>query len=341
MKWFRTKQAVYLMILLAFGSTRLFAVVPAVLQQMPKDAVVVVTSQRLDELGKKLDTFAKTVGLGAADKPFNIEEMIAGQTGITGLDQTQAAGFAVVGMPPAVNPVFFLPVTDSQAVLNSAHAQKSPENPTLWLIPNPKTGQNACASPFGKYLCIAENPETLASMSSMPRGVALSDPAKEVFEACDIIAKINLEAVMPMMQGVISGQMMNNPAMQQNPAQMQIMKAYMDRLGELHELAIGAQIAPQTILFQSAVQAKPGTKLAQYMANQPASGIQDLAALPDQPFNFVMSMNLSKEVIQLIANEILASAVANPQTGATFTAQNAEQVKSLLPAMVTGRGPMA
>ena len=147
---------VLLLLGLVSGPIAVQAEVPAILQEMPGDCQIVVATQPIASISKKVDSFARQVKLPVnPNEPLNLAEMIAGELDIPGqIVASRCAGLCVQDVTRFEQTlVAFLPVLNSSTAVTQMGAQKAEGLTGIWTLPD----EGVFLKPSGKHLLIAEN----------------------------------------------------------------------------------------------------------------------------------------------------------------------------------------
>ena len=98
---------------LGLAQMPLCAEVPAVLQQMPADAAVVIATQPLSTLNAKANAFTQKLGLPVSpDQPMDLGMLLSAQLGIPGqVDASKGIGIVIGNLMQAEQTLaVFLPI---------------------------------------------------------------------------------------------------------------------------------------------------------------------------------------------------------------------------------------
>jgi len=254
---------------------------PEVLSQMPASAMLVVVTKPLDSLNGKVNTYIQQPGTTApgTEEPFNITQMLMGEvSGVLGapvtIDGTKGIGITLLNiMAEKKSIVAYIPVTDIKGLIDSL-ANKEAAAGGFWKVNNLYIGT---AEP---YLMVTDDSNIPVQLGQTPKGVKLTTAQTELAGRSDIVAVIKLNELMQTARGKITAKVMSDPNMQQHPSMTQLANMTADRLGELQSAAIGVQMTAKSVNLHINLQTQEGSKLAQFLSNQPMLDISSLQNLP-------------------------------------------------------------
>lgn len=314
---------------ICFSVLPLYGSVPAVLEQMPSDAAVVIATQPLKILNARASSYAQKLGLPIPpDQPMDLGMKLSEQLGMSGqLDSTKGIGISIGNIMQAEQTmVVYLPILNAENTLTSLGATKNEAAPGIWSLP----AQQSFAKTAGSYLMIAPDSMNLTNISNQPRGVKLSASDQALFERSDVAIKAQLGPVMGMAKMMIPGLLMNNPQMQQYPAATQLVNLVMDRLAEVDKGSLGLSLGQNGVNLGVHLQARPGSQLAGYFSNHPPTDISELAVLPPGNFSTAYAFNYNGEVFRPCLDSIFATLANDPGVTEKVGAESLTELQSLL-----------
>lgn len=302
---------------------------------MPADSQFVVATIPLTRLSTKADLFGRKVGL-APEAPINLEEMLAGELGISGMiDGSRGAGLAIggpnsdLGMQSMVG---YLPVRDAKGAMAQLKAAGATDAPGTVDVCMTATGM--CVKASGKYLLVAAVPQALAGIETRPKGVELSSADKAIFSSADVAATGKLAGVMPMVQGLAMMQMMSDPKMQQHPSLMAIAQMGMARLTELESVTLAGGLLAEGVRVDVNMAATPGSALAGFLSKHPPTTLAPLDDLPKDVFLQAGVVSLGSKALMTPINAILDALASDPTIAGKVDQADLAKAKGLLEKMV-------
>jgi len=325
---------------LLLGPVSLQAAAPAILQEMPGDCQIVVATQPLAALSKKVQAFAQKAQLPLnPNEPLNLADMIAGELGIPGqVDASRGAGLCVRDITQFEQTlVAFLPVLNSATAVTQMGAQKAEGTSGIWTLPD----EGVFLKPAGKYLLVAENAEMLTGLAQRSKGVRLTPAQQELFSKSDAAGLIKLGALLQQVKPMILGAIAEEEEIQKHPAFGKIITMAVDRLAEVDNAALGIRLTDPGIGVSIQCQAQTGSTLAKYLSNHPMTDTSALAKLPKSNFIFASAGQIDPKLMIGPLEAIIDAFAADTSFGEKLDPAELKQLKSLLTKMgeAMGSGP--
>ncbi|MCK4627425.1 MAG: hypothetical protein KAT56_00405, partial [Sedimentisphaerales bacterium] len=179
-----TSTLILLAAVLMPAATAVGAELPAVLKEMPADAMVVVACHSLSDFSQKVGAFVQKLGIMPPEAPpINLEQMLSGKFDLAGkINGAGSFGICVLDVMTANEmTVIFVPVH------NAAEAMKALNATAVEGVSNVfKSEKSGFLKPTGKYLLLAENAEILTLLERIPKGVKLNPAAHKLFAESDV-----------------------------------------------------------------------------------------------------------------------------------------------------------
>jgi len=322
---------------LLIGSISLEAAVPAILQEMPGDCQIVVATQPIAALSKKVDSFARQAQLPVnPNEPLNLAEMIAGELDIPGqVDASQGVGLCVKDVTRFQQTlVAFLPVLNSSTAITKMGAQKAEGLSGIWTLPE----EGVFIKPAGQYLLVADNAELLTGLGQRPKGVQLTPAQQELFSKSDAAGLIKLGALLQQVKPMILGAVAEEEELQKHSSLVKILTMAVDRLVEVDNAALGIRLTGEGISLGIQGQAQAGSTLAKYLSNHPMTDTSTLAKLPKSNFIFATAAQLDHSLLFSPLEAIIDAFAADASFGEKLDPAELNQLKSLLSKMATAMG---
>jgi hypothetical protein len=322
---------------LLLGPVSLQAAAPAILQEMPGDCQIVVATQPLAALSKKVQSFAQKAQLQMnPNEPLNLAEMIADELGIPGqVDGTRGAGLCVQDVSRFEQTmVAFLPVLNSGTAVTQMGAQKAEGISGIWTLPD----EGVFLKPAGKYLLVAENSEMLTGLAQRPKGVQLTPVQQELFSKSDAAGLIKLGALLQQVKPMILGAIAEEEEIQKHPAFGKIITMAVDRLVEVDNAALGVRLADEGISVSIQGQAQANSTLAKYLSNHPMTDTSVLGKLPKSNFIFATAAQLDYKLLFSPFEAIIDAFAADTSFGEKLDPAELKQLKSMLTKMGEAMG---
>ncbi len=248
-----------------------------VLKDMPSSAIVVISTGPLNQFSQKLDLYAHDLGILAPGKPFNlVDQLKVPITQLTGvdlqIDGSRGMGLAIMNIMQANESiVMYLPVNNPKDVIDKMTSKTPVENMPIW-----KTATGGVVASQGQFLVIGNDQDIVGQAVSMPRGVILGDADQKLFASADLAVSANLTTLMPMAQGFLAMAAMQNPEIQKYKSLVTIITAASQRIGEIQGVGLGLQLDNSGMMLGLNINARPGSKLAGYLVNQPMTSFKDI-----------------------------------------------------------------
>jgi len=302
---------------------------PQVLHEMPTAAAVVVVTAPLTTLNSKADVFARQVGLPVApEQPINLAEMLGAQFGIGGmLDGTRGVGLAIMDLKNVEKTLIaFVPVVDASQTIQALGAQQDVNNPGTWMLPN----KEMWLKPAGNRLLVAGNPQSLAGIDQMPKGIKLNASDERLFSNSEVAAMVKLAPVMPEVREKLTAVMTNEPKMQEYPALASVLNKGINRLCELDSLAIGAGLSANGIKLNLNLQAQPNSVLAKHLVGHPTADISALSRLPAGDYVMAYTFSADPKLIYVPIAAVLETWANDPSMTGKINASDLAELKNTL-----------
>jgi hypothetical protein len=329
--------SVLLLLGLVSGPVMVQAAVPAILQEMPGDSQIVVATQPIALISKKVDSFARQVKLPISpNEPLNLAEMIAGELGIPGqIDASRCAGLCVQDVTQFEQTlVAFLPVLNSSTAVTQMGAQKAEGAAGIWMLPD----EGVFLKPAGKHLLIAENSEMLTSLAQRPKGVRLTPAQQELFVKSDAAAFIKLGALLQQVKPMVLGAIAEEEEIQKHPSLTKVITMAVNRLVEVDNAALGIRLTNQGINLTIQAQAQNGSVLAGYLSNHPMTDTSALAKLPKSNFIFATVAQLDPRLFFDPFEAIIDAFASDTSFGEKLNTADLKQIKSMITKMAKATG---
>jgi len=312
--------------------------IPAVLSEMPSEAMVVVACRSLSALSTKVDLFAHQMGFMTAEQSLNMEQIIGVQTGlINQINGAGSIGLCVINLMNAKKTVIaYLPARDGQAAIEATGASAVNGTTNIFKHPN---GPFMISS--GKYLIMAGNAEVLSSLETLAKGIKLSAKDQELFQKFDVAGIVNLTAVTPLARQMIVGALASKQEIQQHPSLVQIITMAADRLAELQQVSFGGMLGQNGMQFKFDMTTQPGSKLANFLSSHPTMDISSLNVLPGQ--NAILSevVSFNSDHMQGICDVVLDAIAADTTLADKVKPEDIQELKAILPQIMSIKGCMA
>ena len=300
--------------------------VPAVLQQVPVDAQVIIAIPRLAGLSKKLAIVNQKLGLNQLQMNNSLgfaKAMVGLMAGIdddggaalvfTALPLPQPAQARPEGQPKAV---LLLPVRDYKLFLsNFGPAGSESDGINQIQIMN----KPVFARRSGGFAVLGIDRQPVADFRPPPADAAgrFDRFGQQVLSKSDISIVVDLagvgRAARPAIRRELDqmGRMFKQFGGQLDAQAMRFMDAYLDIYGDVIDAVLrdgdvylqGIDISGRGVGFTSVFRFKSGSKLATGFARNPVEA-PSLNRLPDRPYLFAMTMNTSTLPIRQWAKDI-------------------------------------
>ncbi len=330
-----TSTLILLAAVLMPAATAVGAELPAVLKEMPADAMVVVACRSLSDFSQKVGAFVQKLGIMPPEAPpVNIEQMLSGELKLAGkLNGAGSFGLCVLDvMAGDKTLVAFVPTH------NAAEALKALNTTAVEGVSNvfEAEKEGVFLKSAGKYLLLGENAEILTSLEQMPKGVKLNPAAHKLFAESDVAAAINLTTLMPMARGMIMGGIMGNGGVmaneeiQKHPSLLKIINMAMDRMVELQGAAVGGLLGDKGISLKYNIQAVKGSTLAKYLNNHPTTDVSGLAAVPDGRFIMAQCYKFNPRLLIDPVNAIIDAVAADASLSEKVDAAALKKLKTVI-----------
>ena len=310
------------------AATAVGAELPAVLKEMPADAMVVVACHSLSDFSQKVGTFVQKLGIMPPEAPpVNLEQMLGGKLDLADkIDGSGSFGICVLNVMTAnETTVMFVPVHNAAEEMKALNATAVEGVSNVF-----KSEKGPFLKPTGKYLLLGENAEILTSLGQMPKGVKLNPAAHKLFAESDVAAAINLTTLMPIARGMIMGEVMANEEIQKHPSLPKIINMAMDRMVELQGAAVGGLLSDKGISLKYNVQAAKGSTLAKYLNNHPTTDVSGLAAVPDGRFIMAQCYKFNPRLLIDPVNAIIDAVAADASLSEKVDADALKKLKTVI-----------
>lgn len=309
--------------------------IPAVLREMPADAMVVIATKPLADINSRVDVFIHQIGIVPPETPIdlvqNLKTQLANQIGApVTIDGSKGMGVAIMDMTNANQAyVAFIPVLDAQKVVD-AIVNKVDAGGGIWNVPGKGSLKVA-----GQYLLIAGKAELLADIAQMPKGVKLTPAENQLFARSDIAAKIKLDTLTQMIRPMAMGALTSDPNMLKYPSLIKIATMAIDRVSELQSIALGAHLGKDGINLNINIQATPGSILAKALSNHPTINISSLANLPAKNALAAYAISCNPKPTIDMLSAILDTIAADETLAQKINPADIKELKDILTRMYT------
>ncbi len=303
------------------------AAAPAIFNEMPADAILVIATKPISELGPKMTSFAQQMGLISPDMPVSVDQLLAMQMGIPGLlDASQGVALAFTDLDNMEESMaVYIPVTDSKAALGMMSAVEDAAAGT-WSVPD----KGMFLKPFPKHLLLCNSAPALAKVSGLAKGIKLAEPDQQLFDKADAALFFKLEKVLPAFREKMKTGLTQDAQLNQNPGMASLMNIAVDRLCELQNLSAALRLANNGINLQIETQAQPGTVMANYLSNHPKTGVASLANLPTGNFLTAAAFKWDPKVAANLINTAVDAMSGDPQLAGKLKADDLNDLKKQL-----------
>jgi hypothetical protein len=334
-----TSALILLAAVLMPAATAVGAELPAVLKEMPTDAMVVAACRSLSDFSQKIGTFVQKLGIMPPEAPpVNIEQMLSGKLGLADkIDGAGSFGLCILDVMAAEKTlVVFVPVHNATEAMKGLNATAVEGVPNVF-----KANVVPFLKPAGKYILLGGNAEILTSIGQMPKGVKLNPAAHKLFAESDVAAAINLTTLMPIARGMIMGEVMGNEEIQKHPSFLKIINMAMDRMVELQGAAVGGLLGDKGISLKYNIQAAEGSTLAKYLSNHPTTDVSGLAAVPDGRFFIAGTYKFDPRLLIDPVNAIIDAVAADASLSEKVDAEALKKLKSVITRLYSLCGSVA
>jgi len=304
---------------------------PAVLQYMPADAAAIVVTKPLLDLSAKVDLFARQIGLPIPpEQPLNLAALLGAQLAtqlgtFVPVDADGEFGLAIGDFNnPEQSMVAFIPVKDPQALIDTL-ANKTDAGGGIWALPS-----QACVKAADKYLLMSPNADVLNALSQGARGVTLSDIDAQLFSQSDFSATFNLSAVMGMLEEKALQEIRNDPELGQMLGLQQMASMVIERVVELQQVSVGGRLGQSGVNLDMNFQAVPGSRLAGFLANHPATDYAELSRLPAGDYAAAYVFDMNSKAFEAPLNALLDAVAEDPNLSVKIGPENIAKMKSLI-----------
>jgi len=307
---------------------------PAVLAQMPNGAMAVLATKPISSVSAGVDAFAQQLGIVPPGESLNLPAMLSGQLsqgfGVpVNLDSSKGFGIAVMNLMMFEKTlVAYLPMVDAKALIDSLPAKQS-ISPGVWKVGEEAKPSDIYVSTSGQYLLVAQQGNVLAELAQGPKGVKLNKVQTQLFADSDVAATVSLSAVMPMVKGFASMGMASNPDIAKHPSISKILTMAVDRVCELKGVGVGVNVSKAGLGLALNFQAAPGTKLANFLSNQPTTDTSSLSALPDGNYLYAATMKSDAKKCAAPINAVMDALAADITLGEIISPTDIAQLKTI------------
>ncbi len=307
------------------------AAAPAIFNEIPADAILVVATKPISELGPKMTAFAQQMGFLSPDMPISVDQMLAMQMGIPGLlDASQGIALAFTDLDNMEESMaVYIPVTDSKAALSMMGAAEDAAAPGTWSVPD----KGMFLKPFPKHLLLCNSAQNLAKVSSMTKGIKLDGPDQQLFDKSDAAVFFKLGTVLPPLREKMKAELSQDAQLNQNPGMANLMNMGVDRLCELQNLCAGLRLGKSGLNLNIEAQAQPGSVMANYLSNHPKTDVSALAHLPTGNFITATSFKWDPKVATNLINTAVEAISSDPQLAGKINAEDMTELKKQLTQM--------
>jgi len=302
---------------------------PAVLEQMPSEAVAVLATKPLAGLNSKIDVFAHQIGAVPPETPMDVVAMISAQLSIAlggqvSIDGTKGAGVAVMNlMATQQSFIVYVPVVDVAKLIDSL-ANKEAAGTNIW-----KLSEDMYISGDGSYLLAGPNVTALTQATTGAKGVKLTAAESQLFGQSDVAVTARLASVMPMLKGVATAGMAGNVELQKYPNWVALLTKALDRVCELESAGLGLNLGQQGINVKFNCQAVADSVLAKYMSGHNKTDMSWLAKLPVNDYVYAGTYSFDNRILLDPVGAILDAVAADPRFASKINAGDMEQLKGL------------
>lgn len=290
------------MVLSLLPAGRMRAAVPDVLNQLPQDALVVISVPNLAQLSAKLAMVDKTLRLGRPE----LQDALSFVKGMTnmhkGLDDNGGLAVALKNLPvdgsdPDVAMV--VPVSDYKAFLSNFDVQDTGQPVEAEI-----QGEVVTIRQAGKYAVMSNNAETVKNYQATSIAAKLGAMGGEASGRSDLMVYVDVEKLGPVLQPLLAvgmaqmqAQMLNQGLPEQQLQMMQSMfKVYGAVANALltdgQSLVMGLDMSENGLGITYGAQFKQDSGLGQAFAKAPSEPLK-LNRVPNRPFLFAMAMDFS------------------------------------------------
>lgn len=304
------------------------AAAPAIFNEMPADAILVIATKPISELGPKITSFAQQMGLISPDMPISVDQLLAMQMGIPGLlDASQGVALAFTDLDNMEESMaVYIPVTDSKAALGMMSAVEDAAAPGTWSVPD----KGMFLKPFPKHLLLCNSAPALAKVSGMAKGIKLAEPDQQLFDKADAALFFKLEKVLPTLREKMKTSLSQDAQLNQNPGMSSLTNMAVDRLCELQNLSAALRLGNNGINLHIETQAQPGTVMANYLSNHPKTSVSSMANLPTGNFLTAAAFKWDPKVAANLINTAVDAMSGDPQLAGKLNADDLNDLKKQL-----------